>query len=83
MTWICGSTTPQTKSQFGNVSTTKEVWDFLVTRYSSKESAIGCKIFYDLARLRQQPEQSIHDFLSEIQPIWDQLALSELVWDSI
>ena len=83
MTWIRGTTTPQIKSQFGNVSTTKEVWDFLITRYSSKKSAIGCKIFCDLTYLRQQPEQSVHDFLSEIQPIWDQLALSKLVWDSI
>ena len=39
--------------------------------------------FWWVDNLQQQPEQSIHDFLFEIQSLSDQMALSESVWDSI
>ena len=82
MTWIHSTATPQIKSQFGHVSTIKKVRDFLTTRYSDKGRAIRYKVFCDLAHLQQHLEQSIHDFLSEIQPFWDQMSLSEPDQDS-
>ena len=69
------------KVSLGPLALQKRFKIFLATgvNYLSKESAIGYKILCDLARFLQHPEQSIHDFLSKIQPLWNQMALSELV----
>lgn len=60
LTWLHSTIHPRIKSQFGQVSTTKEVWDFLLMRYFTKGRVLGYK---------QQPGQSVHDFISQILPI--------------
>ena len=80
LTWFRNTIISDIKRLFGRVDNAKDVWDFLERRYCMKGRSLGFKIFVDLAHTRQQPGQSIHDFLSKIQPMWDQLSFCVPSW---
>ena len=58
------------------------MWDFLKPRYTAKDLAHQYQFLTALHAKTRQPYQSIDSFQLELYVIWDQLALSEPVWDS-
>ena len=80
ITWCRNTSISTINQQFGRFSIGKEVWDFLKTRYATKDLAHQYKLLTALHAKKQQSDQSIDEFLSEMQAIWDQLALSEPIW---
>ncbi|XP_010265970.1 PREDICTED: uncharacterized protein LOC104603606 [Nelumbo nucifera] len=70
------------KLEFRKYESPKEVWDFLQARYSISDDAHQFQLYRRLHRMKQQPEQTIHNYVSELQVLWDQLAQCEPEWDS-
>lgn len=56
---------------------------FLKEGYSTTGLAHQYQLLSHLHCMRQEPGQSINDFLSQVYAIWDQLSLSEPEWSSI
>ncbi|OMO58863.1 Zinc finger, CCHC-type [Corchorus capsularis] len=80
LTWIANCVIPSISMLLGRFNTAKEVWDFLEKRYVQTDLARRYKLEMDLAALKQKRGQSISDFHSEMQVIWDQLAAMEPKW---
>lgn len=81
LTWIRNTSIPSIKLQFARFETAKEVWDLLSTRYSSTNIVHQYQLHEALHNMKQVSGQSINEFLSQLQGIWDQLALSEPSWE--
>ncbi|KAF7145556.1 hypothetical protein RHSIM_Rhsim04G0107400 [Rhododendron simsii] len=86
ITWFRNTSVTSLSLQFGRFQNhdgpAKAIWDFLQERYSSTGLAHQYQLLNHIHHLRQKPGQSIHDFLSQVYGIWDQLALSEPEWSS-
>lgn len=77
LTWIRNTSIPSITLQFARFETDKEVWELLSTRYYTTNVVHQYQLHEALHNMKQVPGQSINEFLSQMQPIWDQLALSE------
>ncbi|KAM7480832.1 hypothetical protein LguiB_005415 [Lonicera macranthoides] len=77
ITWVRNTSISRIGQQIGRFTTGKEVWDFLKSRYTPKDLSHQYQLLTALHSKTQQPEQSIDDYLSDLQAIWDQLAQSE------
>ncbi|KAH7866182.1 hypothetical protein Vadar_016785 [Vaccinium darrowii] len=84
ITWFRNTFVTSLSLQFGRFQNhdgpAKAIWDFLKERYSTTGLAHQYQLLSNLHRLRQEPGQSINDFLSQVYCVWDQLALSEPTW---
>ena len=80
-TWFHNTSQPFIHLQFGQFDTTKLFWDFLAHRYTTTNLSHQYQLLQTLHQLRQEPGQSIDDFHSRMQFLWDQLALSEPEWN--
>ena len=80
LTWFRNTCEPAIKRHFGRLETAKEVWDMLAKRYSTSDIAHQFQLLGQLHHLKQEPGQSVSDFLSQLQAIWDQLAVSDPNW---
>ena len=52
----------------------------LDSRYSSVDGAHEYQLLFKLFHLRQEPSQSINDFLARIQFLWNQIDVSDPIW---
>ena len=77
ITWIRNSCATSISLQFGRFTTAKSLWDFLAQRYTTADLAHQYQLLSTLHGMKQQPGQTINNFLSEIHHIWDQLTSSE------
>ncbi|KAG5554787.1 hypothetical protein RHGRI_012369 [Rhododendron griersonianum] len=86
ITWFRNTSVTSLSLQFGRFQNhdgpAKAIWDFLQERYSTTGLAHQYQLLNHIHHLRQEPSQSIHDFLSQVYGIWDQLALYEPEWSS-
>ncbi|KAH7853047.1 hypothetical protein Vadar_032587 [Vaccinium darrowii] len=84
ITWFRNTSVTSLSLQFGRFQNhdgpAKAIWDFLKERYNTTGLAHQYQLLSNLHRLRQEPGQSINDFLSQVYCVWDQLALSEPTW---
>ena len=55
-------------------------WDFHIKRYNQINFALKYKLELDIHNLKQQPEQSMTDFHSQMSLIWDQFVLMAPNW---
>ncbi|CAH1450687.1 unnamed protein product [Lactuca virosa] len=76
ITVICNSCTIEITQQFGLYTIGKEIWDFLAKRYTTTDLAHQYQLLRTVLSKRQQPNQSISAFVSEMQSYWDQLTLA-------
>ncbi|KAF7137487.1 hypothetical protein RHSIM_Rhsim07G0087400 [Rhododendron simsii] len=86
VTWIRNTSVTSISLQFGRFqnqnASAKGIWDFLKDRYQTTSLSHQYQLLSQLDRMRQEPEQSINGFLSQIYAIWDQISLSEPSWTS-
>ncbi|KAH7866524.1 hypothetical protein Vadar_021523 [Vaccinium darrowii] len=82
ITWFCNTSVTSLTGRLddNHDGPAKAIWDFLKERYSTTGLAHQYQLLSNLHRLRQEPGQSINDFLSQVYCVWDQLALSEPTW---
>ncbi|KAF7130751.1 hypothetical protein RHSIM_Rhsim10G0179600 [Rhododendron simsii] len=84
VTWIRNTSVTSISLQFGRFQNqnapAKAIWDFLKDRYQTTGLSHQYQLLSQLARMRQEPGQSINGFLSQIYAIWDQISLSEPSW---
>ncbi|KAL5762227.1 hypothetical protein ACOSP7_018491 [Xanthoceras sorbifolium] len=80
ITWFRNTSVQSINLQFGRFETATSLWDFLATRYTASDLSHQYQLLRTIHQLRQEPGQSIADFHSKMQFIWDQLALSEPTW---
>jgi hypothetical protein len=52
----------------------------LGSRYSSVDGAHEYQLLFELFHLRQEPGQSINDFLARMQFLWNQIDVSDPIW---
>jgi hypothetical protein len=65
---------------FGSFDEAKGAWDMLASRYSSVDGAHEYRLLFKLFQLRQEPDQSINDFLARMQFLWNQIDVSDHIW---
>ncbi|XP_026459664.1 uncharacterized protein LOC113360346 [Papaver somniferum] len=66
--------------QLVNFEVDKEAWDFLSKMYTQINFAQRYKLEQDIRSLKQQSDQTISDFHSEMSIVWNQLELMEPKW---
>ena len=71
ITWIHNTIVPSIYLQFEEFGTIKEVCDFLAKYYTTNDLANQQLLWRSLHSMRQELGQSIADFLSQMQVIWD------------
>ncbi|XP_077228383.1 uncharacterized protein LOC143861332 [Tasmannia lanceolata] len=76
---LANTVVPSISMQFGRFETAK-VWDFLSRRYVQSDFAQKYKLEQDLRLLKHLKGQSISEFHSQMNLIWDELALMEPKW---
>jgi hypothetical protein len=52
----------------------------LASCYSSVDGAHKYQLLFELFHLRQEPGQSINDFLARMQFLWNQIDVSDPIW---
>lgn len=77
LTWIRNTSIPSIRLQIARFETAKAVWELLSTRYSTTNVVHQYQLHEALHSMKQASGQSINEFLSQMQALWDQLALSE------
>ncbi|KAJ4970173.1 hypothetical protein NE237_003272 [Protea cynaroides] len=73
--WFHNSWVPSINVQFGQYEIAKEVWDLLASWFTTADLAHQYQILNSLTNLKQEQGQLVADFLSQMQSLWDQLAL--------
>ena len=71
LTWFSNTCANVIKLDFHRFDTTKEVWDFFASRYSIHDDIHQSHLYRQLHRMQQQPRQTIHSYVSELQTLWD------------
>ena len=82
ITWFRNTSVAAIYEEFGYYESAKEIWDMLKKRYVTSDLTFRYHLRSILCRMTQEPGQSIRDFYAQIRSIWDQIALSEPVWDT-
>ncbi|WOH02105.1 hypothetical protein DCAR_0521493 [Daucus carota subsp. sativus] len=80
ITYFRNSVVSKINLQFGNFDTAKEIWDLLESRYTTSDLSHQYQIICSLSKQKQESGQPVAEFLSQLQSLWDQLALSEPKW---
>jgi transposase InsO family protein len=80
LTWFRNTTIPSISALFGSFDEAKGAWDMLGSRYSSADGAHEYQLLFELFHLRQEPGQSINDFLARMQFLWNQIDVSDPIW---
>ena len=80
LTWFRNTTIPSIFALFGSFDEAKGAWDMLASRYSSVDGAHEYQLLFELFHLRQEPGQSINDFLARMQFLWNQIDVSDPIW---
>ncbi|KAH7839353.1 hypothetical protein Vadar_003091 [Vaccinium darrowii] len=90
ITWFRNTSVTSLSLQFGRFQNhdgpAKAIWDFLKERYSTTGLAHEYQLLSNLHRLRQEPDQSINDFLSQILSLFVLLfytAIRFLPWNRL
>jgi len=60
----------------------QDVWNLLAKCYSTTDIIHQYQLYEKLHTMRQLSGQLVNDFLSQMQAIWDQLALAEPAWEN-
>ncbi|CAI8585358.1 unnamed protein product [Vicia faba] len=68
---------------FHNYDFAKEIWDFLKNRYQTTGLAHYYQLWTTLHNTKQEPGQSVNDFLAQVQPIWHQISLAKISEDHL
>jgi hypothetical protein len=63
LTWFHNTTIPSISALFGNFDEAKDARAMLASRYSSVDGAHEYQLLFEPFHLRQEPSQSINDFL--------------------
>jgi transposase InsO family protein len=80
LTWFRNTTIPSISALFGSFDEAKGAWDMLASRYSSVDGAHEYQLLFELFHLRQEPGQTINDFLARMQFLWNQIDVSDPIW---
>lgn len=70
-TWFRNTCDKVIQLDFRHFDTTKEVWEFLKSRYSVSDDVNQFQLYRRIYRMQQQPTQTIHSYVSTLQEIWD------------
>jgi hypothetical protein len=81
LTWFHNTTILSISALFGSFDEAKGAWDMLASRYSFVDGAHEYQILFDLFHLRQEPGQSINDFLARMQFLLNQIDVSDPIWN--
>lgn len=71
--FLNASTTIEVHQQFLGYTTAKQVWDLLARRFTTTSLSHHYQLWSSFQRKRQQPDQSVSQYVSEMQVIRDQL----------
>jgi transposase InsO family protein len=82
LTWLRNTSIPSISNLLGNFDDARTAWDMLAKRYSSSHGTREYQLSIEQYQIRQDPGQSINDFVARFQFIWDQLDLSDPPWDT-
>jgi hypothetical protein len=80
LTWFRNTTILSISALFSSFDEAKGAWDMLASRYSSVDGAHEYQLLFELFHLRQEPGQSINDFLARMQFLWNQIDVSDPIW---
>uniref|UniRef100_A0A6N2NEZ0 Uncharacterized protein n=1 Tax=Salix viminalis TaxID=40686 RepID=A0A6N2NEZ0_SALVM len=69
--------------EWENYDSAKEVWDFLANRYQTTGLAHYYQLWTTLHSLKQGSSQSVNDFLSAQDQIWNQLSQAKISEDHL
>jgi len=83
ITWLRNTSVPSIHIQFDNYDSAKEIWDFLKNRYHTTGLAHYYQLWTTLINIKQEPGQSVNDFLAQVQPIWQQISLAKISEDHL
>ena len=75
--WCTNTIVPSINVHFGHFELAKEAWDFLATRYNSTTLSHQNHLMITLSQLRRETCQSIDEFHSKMQHMWDMPEYSE------
>lgn len=81
LTWFWNTSISSIRLQFGRFETAQEVWNLLSKRYSTIDVAGQYQLHETLHTMKQVSGQFVNEFLSSMQVVWDQLAISEPAWE--
>ena len=82
ITWFRNTSIPSIIDEFCNLDLAKEVWDLLETRYAGPSGAHTFKLTRQLYQILQEPSVRITVYHCRLKGIWDQLAISDLVFSN-
>ncbi|PSS29043.1 Endonuclease [Actinidia chinensis var. chinensis] len=80
ITWFSNTSVSSIHSFFTLFETAKEVWNYLVERYSSVDGANEYQSVLELYDFRFEPHQTLTDFYNKISNLWNYLAQFEPTW---
>lgn len=83
ITWFRNTFVPSIHIQFANYDSDKVIQDFLGNRFKSTGLAHYYQLWTTLHNLKQESEQSVNDFLAQIQPIWNQISQANISADHL
>jgi hypothetical protein len=83
LTWFRNTTIPSISALFGSFDEANSVWDMMASCYSSVDGAHEYQLLFELFQLRQEPGQSINDFLAHMQFLWNQIDVSDPIWKDL
>ncbi|XP_051116854.1 uncharacterized protein LOC127241725 [Andrographis paniculata] len=83
LTWLCNTSTPAIHVQLAQFETAKAAWDFLAVCFRATGLAHYYQLWSTLHDLKQEPGQSINDFLAQVQPLWHRLDQAEISPDHL
>ncbi|WKA12032.1 hypothetical protein VitviT2T_029468 [Vitis vinifera] len=81
LTWIRNTSIPSISNLLGSFDDAKSAWDMLTKRYSTTHGSMKYQLVVELHQLRQEPGQSINDYYDQLRFIWDQIDLSDPIWE--
>ena len=82
LTWLRNTSIPSISNMLGNFDDARTAWDMLAKWYSFSHDTREYQLSIKEYQIRQKPSQSIHDFFSHFQFIWNQLDLFDPRWDT-
>jgi hypothetical protein len=80
LTWFRNTIILSIAALFGSFDDAQGACNMLASSYSSIDGSREYQLILGLYRLKQEPDQTITDFFTRMQFLWDQLALSNPGW---
>lgn len=78
LSWFINTSVSSIHSLLPKLGSAKIAWDFLADRYNcTNDASLQYQIETRLYQLRQESGQSIADFFSEVDNLWDQLTVAD------